>query len=154
MTKTYRTVSRDAICVVAGLKPIDLIVKERNEIFLLKKGDIYGRERERSIKDESYVEWLSRWNESTAGRDTYKIFPDVLECCKCNWIRPDHKLTQVLTGHGNFCANIKEFNLVNDKRCNNCLVPETVEHVMFECTRFNAGRRQTERRVREIELNF
>ncbi|KAG8264054.1 hypothetical protein J6590_019398 [Homalodisca vitripennis] len=44
----------------------------------------------------------------------------------------DHYLTQFLTGHGNFKANLKRFNLVEEERCE-CGERETANHVLMEC---------------------
>ncbi|KAG8315045.1 hypothetical protein J6590_078948 [Homalodisca vitripennis] len=51
-----------------------------------------------------------------------------------------HYLTQFVTGQGNFKANLKGFNLVEEERCE-CGELETANHVLMECELFEEERR-------------
>ena len=42
VTKAYRTVSSDALCVIAGAKPIELILEERKSFYILRKGKTFN----------------------------------------------------------------------------------------------------------------
>lgn len=98
--KAYRTVSTEALQVIAGLLPLDLELRQRQRIYLLKKR---GRRvfehldlRQcpsraaaiRLIKQDSLAHWEQRWANSTMARITHDFFPSVIARLDMPWIRP------------------------------------------------------------------
>lgn len=63
--KAYRTVSGDALQVLAGVLPIDLKARERKDIFNSRRE---GRNDIRNIKSRYRSIWQERWNNSDKGR--------------------------------------------------------------------------------------
>ena len=53
-----------------------------------------------------------------------------------------HHVTQLLTGHGSFKFKLHTLGLIEDPHCN-CHQPaeDTVQHVLYTCTKYNAFRR-------------
>ena len=59
----YRTVSKDALQVLTGILPIDILARQRN-----------GRNRAKQIKGESLNISQDRWNDSEKGRALFSRF--------------------------------------------------------------------------------
>ena len=78
--------------------------------------------------------WNERWESSPRGRTTYEYFPDVRNRSRMNWIQPNHQVTQLLSGHGNFRAYLRRFAIQEDDTCD-CDVQEskTVLHLVNDC---------------------
>lgn len=68
----YRTVSRDALQVLAGVLPTDLRARERKDLYLDKK---VGGHRKKQIKDYYIGMWQERWSSSEKGRVLYQMMP-------------------------------------------------------------------------------
>lgn len=45
-----------------------------------------------------------------------------------------------LSSHGNFRVKLRHFGMCDDGACSECLRPETAEHVLYECSRYDAER--------------
>ncbi|XP_036329814.1 uncharacterized protein LOC118741954 [Rhagoletis pomonella] len=74
--------------------------------------------------------WQKKWDESSNGRWTQRLIPNIEK-----WISRPHgevnfHLTQMLTGHGCFRSYLKRFNHEE----------LDVEHVLFHCPRFDLDR--------------
>lgn len=139
VVKGYSTMSHEAVRVIAGVIPLDLMIEER----LLRRADKEdGIERKASKKrrrEETLDKWQRRWETSTKGRETFEFVPDVRLRKKVKW-ETDHYTTQFVSGHGNFKAKLRGFNLVNDDRCDHCGEPETSTHVLMECAYYEEER--------------
>ena len=73
VASAYRTVSHDAICVLSGMMPIHIIIREDVECF-----DLRGTRGIRStIRSSSMIKWQREWSSSTKGRLTHRLIPDV-----------------------------------------------------------------------------
>lgn len=135
----YRTVSGDAISVIAARMPIDLEVKVAASIY---NGE--NRER-RAIRAAAEIEWQRRWNTSENGRWTYKLLPNIEE-----WTRRKHGevnfyLTQLLTGHGSFREFLYKYDIADDPFCRHCEGKvQNAEHVLLECIEYVAARNALE----------
>lgn len=133
----YRTVSHDAICVLAGMMPIGIIIKEDAECFELRE----TRGIRRNIRSASMVRWQRTWSTSTKGRWTHRLIPEV-----SRWVDRRHgevnfHLTQLLSGHGCFRQYLHKFGHAESPECPECAgVAETAEHVFFVCPRFAGAR--------------
>ncbi|XP_055522533.1 uncharacterized protein LOC129716720 [Wyeomyia smithii] len=77
----YRTVSYEAICVLAGMMPISIIVKEDEECF--DQRDTRGIRTAR--RSTSMTRWQREWSNSTKVRWTYRLIPDI-----AGWIERRH----------------------------------------------------------------
>lgn len=132
--KAYRTISADACCVVAGVIPIDLLVKERINIFEDVKNGIVRTESKRDRRVETLDAWQGRWTQSDKGRETYLYFPSIRERLKLHmdW---DHYATQYLSGHGNFYAKLHYFKLKQSPYCPLCEedTEDTAWHTLAQC---------------------
>ena len=142
VARAFRTVSHDAVCVIADMPPIDLLAQERARLYRRKregasnKSVIMKEEREVTL-----AQWQRRWVTSSTGRWTFRLIPDVVKWNQRKHGEVDHYLTQLLTGHGCYRAYQLRFRLDDDASCPTCEpLVEDVEHVFFHCPRFSRDR--------------
>lgn len=157
VTGAYRTVSGHAMPVVAGVLPISLEAEKRILHYKLRRnltiemeniryeGEDFSKDQRKRIKKEIQSQclskWQSRWNSSIKGRETHAIVPDINERMKARWIFPDHYLTQILTGHGNFKQKLYGFKLKDSPQCN-CGENDSPFHILNTCHKFDEIRRE------------
>lgn len=140
----YRTVSSQALQVIAGVPPIRLLVEERESQY-----------RERTTKTESRETTLKKWQSSwsttlNVAQWTREMIPRIDPWVKCGHRRVDYYLTQVLTGHGSFQSYTRRIGKTSDDLCRYCREVDTVEHTLFQCPRWEEGRRRTSTKVGTI----
>lgn len=139
VTKGYSTISHEAIRVIAGVIPIDLMVEERIKRRTDKENGIEDKESKKLRREETILTWQRRWETSTKGRETFAYIPDVRQRKRVHWVT-DHYTTQFVSGHGNFKAKLHGFNLVPSDRCDHCEEVETAQHVLMECAFYEEER--------------
>ncbi|XP_034195307.2 uncharacterized protein LOC117611466 [Osmia lignaria lignaria] len=146
VAQAYRTTSADALCVITGQIPIDLLVRERERVYYRSKElgpariegvrDIKKEEREATLEA-----WQSRWAESSKGRWSFALIPRLKE-----WIGWGPKLlsfhmTQVVTGHGCFGTYLQKIGKQDRSECWFC--PGEVDdpdHFLFHCVKWRTER--------------
>lgn len=143
--RVCRTVSTDAMQVIAGAPPWDLVAQERSVRFLTKRGlnvdlplvagippeDRSSRER---VHERLLNMWQNRWEESTSGRVTYRWIREVKFAVENEWFRPSMHLCFVLTGHGSFGVYLRDRGLAESELCG-CGEAEDWEHVL-QCDQY------------------
>lgn len=144
VAKGYNTVSHDAIRVLTGAIPLDLLIEERMKIWEDKEAGMDVGHSKNIRRQETMDEWQRRWEVSEKGRETFEYLPDIRRRLQQDW-QMDHYQTQYVTGHGRFKANLKRFNLVEEDRCD-CGELETASHVLMECPLQEENRRE----IREV----
>ena len=140
----YRTVSEDAVNVIAGKLPIDIQAKEYKRLYSVQgaKPSLEDKQQERA---RSITEWQQRWERSLNGRWTYTLIPRVEEWLKRRHGEIDFFLTQILTNHGCFLEYLHRFKLADSPLCPTCPNEfENAEHVTFYCGRFSEQRQVLE----------
>lgn len=142
----FRTVSDDAAFVIAGMIPIDILVRECN---YTPANVIDHVSTLNTARCNSLIEWQRRWSTSNKGRWTYELIPNIKD-----WFERKHGdlnfyLTQMLSGHGCFRSYLYRFNHDSDPYCPYCgvTVEEDAKHVFFFCPRFGNERTSLERSV-------
>lgn len=148
----YRTVSTSAALVLAGLPPIDLLILEREEIYIQTKclnRDNSSSEQERMIaevkknaRDSTINKWQERWNQEENGRWTYNLIPNVRDWTERKHGNMSYFLTQVMTNHGTFNKYLHRFKLKDITSCDSCgALEEDAKHIVFECEKWEDARR-------------
>lgn len=138
VASAYRTISSEAVCVIAGMMPICITLAEDVECYE-RRGT---RNVRRIVRTDSLAKWQQEWNNAEKGRWTYRLIPNV-----SLWVNRKHgevnfHLTQFLSGHGCFRKYLHRFGHASSPCCPDCEnVEETPEHVVFECPRFEEVRR-------------
>ncbi|KAL0263999.1 UNVERIFIED_CONTAM: hypothetical protein PYX00_011193 [Menopon gallinae] len=153
VTKAFRTVSTEALQVVAGVMPADLMLRMRSEIYHARNG--HSNETETAIRTKYYEEWQTQWSRCTKGRHTYSIWPEIRDRLKAKIINVDLFLTQVYTGHGRFNSKLYDMNIVQTPHCAICGYPEdTLEHAIWTCPSVAALKRAHRGGAANEEMNL
>lgn len=101
-TQSKRRLSGAAVLVIARVVPIDLIIKERHNLWTKKPNNTLEQGETEAIRRETLKTWQERWTIETAGRWTKNLIPN-----HGNWIKRSsgevgYYVTQILNGHGYF----------------------------------------------------
>lgn len=125
----YRTVSSDAVAVVAGLVPIDILAEERFSL----SGSRRDSDVRAAARGASVVRWQRRWSSSSRGRFTFRLIPDIDRWLGRSHGVVDHYVTQLLTGHGDFGTYLHRFGKRDSPLCPSCGVLDDPEHTFLAC---------------------
>ncbi len=139
VASAYRTVSYDAVCVIAGMIPICLVISEDCKCYVGGRQTLTKsvRSQHRSM---TIQKWQEEWDKSRTGRWTHRLIPAIKP-----WIERPHgeinfHLTEFLSGHGGFREYLHRIGRAASPNCQRCAKVETPEHVFFECPRFTVER--------------
>lgn len=99
-TGAYRTTSWESLCVIAGVIPVDFLLREREARYQLRVGrdaeirnvvvrvgEVQARTR---IRDEANKLWQIRWESSERGSTTAVFFRDIPSRLEARWVQVDH----------------------------------------------------------------
>ena len=151
VSRAYRTVSVEALQVICGEVPLDVLAKEMYYKYKVRKKEAFTYEAftfdpemkpdraKQQLKKISMRLWQERWDESPKGRTTYEYFPNVSKRMKLRKLEVNHYVTQFLTGHENFKQKLRTFNLVENETCE-CGGQESSKHILEDCCLYNKQR--------------
>lgn len=151
VTKAYRSVSTDALPVIAGVLPIKIAIKERVALSAVRSGiDIeFGKlkikagtelhECRNNIKKEALRLWQSQWEIAPHGRVTFEYFRDVRSRFVSGWA-PDHYVTQFITGHGKFASWLFLRGIADSEELCDCGSEESMQHILVDCPTYQDKR--------------
>lgn len=150
VTCAFRTVSDDAILVIAKMPPIDILSSERHRLYHNKTNEAKTKIRKQE-RNKSMVQWQKRWDRSTKGRWTHCIIPNIEEWHNsCNG-EVNYYLTQLISGHGCFRSYLYKYKWEDSPECPRCQgVTENAEHVTFQCPRFDDARGRLQATVGQV----
>lgn len=134
----YRTVSTDALLVVAGMIPWPLIIEER--ITLRSMPNARNDDKAR-VRRETIGAWQQKWDASDKGRWTHALIRDIDAWLNRKHGSVTHAMTQALTGHG--CFNkfrADKIKKINSPTCLYCRYEDTAEHTLFFCSKWEVER--------------
>jgi hypothetical protein len=136
VASAYCTVSGEALGVLSGIPPLDIMATERRNIH-----DHRGNQQ----TEEALHTWQTRWNNSPKGRWTYSLIRDLNTQTKRKHGTTNFHLTQVLSGHGCFAEYLHSFGKLNSPECWYCGHPsDDAMHSIFICDAWHQIRNQTE----------
>lgn len=147
----YRTTSTDALLVIAGTPPVDLLALMRAETEEERKGSNNPGRAKNEARIELEKRWQERWSNGEKGNWTRKLIPDLRP-----WVRRNHggtsfHLTQALAGHGCFPAYLNRFGLLLSPACwFYGHHTDDAQHTLFECEMWHEKRRELETEIGEI----
>lgn len=142
VASAFRTVSSDAICVIAGMTPIDIAADEAKRLFIAKRSETFTQEEKQGERNKSMQTWQSRWDASQKGRWTHRLIPNIEKWTTRKHGELNYHLTQFLTGHGGYRKYLHRFGHDDSPLCPTCGEEEDVEHVMTKSPQFREERRQ------------
>lgn len=141
----YRTISSEALSVITGTIPAHLLAGERERIYRRREGA--NREQEREVTME---QWQQSWQATTKARWTRRLIKDLIGWTKREWGQVAYHLTQLLSGHGCFRAQLKRFNCCTSDQCYYCQERDDVEHTVFKCPRWVRYRSELVQQLGEV----
>ncbi|XP_070170432.1 fatty acid synthase-like [Polyergus mexicanus] len=153
ITGAYRTASWESLCVVAGMTPVDVLLKEYVARYNARKGltaeigntiipaEIEKKELFERIREEAINMWQTKWSSSMKGRTTFAFFKDIRQRLATRSLETNHWSTQALTGHGDFRERLESFGLVDSDACVCGSGIDTVQHFLLDCPLFDAQRK-------------
>lgn len=140
VVSAYRTVSTDAVCVIAGMIPICTLIREDRRCGESRRR--IGITERPLHREQTMSEWQAAWDASDKGRWTHRLIPRIKP-----WMEREHggvgyHLSQFLTGHGAFGSYLYRIGKADTPNCLTCAggVEESPEHAIFVCPRYNDER--------------
>lgn len=113
LTRSYRTVSNVALCVVVGVPPIELLMVERCNIY--EEGQL------KLQKQRKVEKWQEKWNNNKdKGQWIKKLLPNITARKDRKHGELDYALNQVLTGHRCFRQYLHRFGRADLECCPYC----------------------------------
>lgn len=148
ISHSYSTVPTEALPVLAGMVPIDLLIMERAEKYY--KTCTEGPEIYRA---NTCNKWRSRWSEVDKGRPLYEYIPNPSVRMDLK-LQLGHNVVQFLTEHGGSLAYLKRFHprKVQDSTCLCGTKDQTFNHILEECCLFNEERQDLINHITNIGL--
>lgn len=129
MTRAYRTVSGQALCVVGGIPPVHLLIEERARIY--EDGEPALQ------KARTAAEWQAEWTRNNdKGQWTKKLIPQIDKWAGRQFGELTYATTQLLTGHGCFRKYLFRFKRARNQECPYCGEVDDAEHTFFVCPRW------------------
>lgn len=141
--RAYRTVSTDAVLLIARTIPITLLLEERAAVF--GKSD----EQKKAERENTIAQWNEEWKKGTKGQWTRTLLPEIYE-----WLRRKHgkvtyRLTQVFTGHGCFGTYLHKIKKKVNSNCFYCAEEDDVAHTVFHCKHFKSKKEEAEKKLKK-----
>ena len=139
MTSSYRTVSKITILVISDGIPIGLKACEQKRVCETEnvKGETVNVDdgRKRTIKH-----WQQKCNTETSGRWAVKLLLYITRWMERKFGEINHYLTQLLSGHGNFCKRLLKMGKMTRP---NCICGDG----SFDCEKYGLKKRNLEATV-------
>lgn len=156
--KAYNTTSTDALPVIAGQLPVHLKIQEMVYRYKVRKDILFIIQEYQYPRDAVMSALINKWQhegqETSKGRHTFQIFPDIEYRLRSKWIYTNHHVTQFLSGHGDFAAKLKQFKLTEQSLCSCGRNDETPQHILFTSTLYEDERSQLHRNVMQLGLQW
>jgi len=128
----YRTVSTNAVLVVAGMLSINLHAVERPRNVQGKTGRPMPNSSRQELRTDSIREWQRVWEVSETGSWTKRLISETKPWVTRTFGMVNYHLTQFLTVHGCFGAYLHRFKKLDDPRCHDCQAAiDYAEHAFF-----------------------
>lgn len=139
-TCAYRSVSTQALELLAGCPPVDLWVEELSEAYAA------GSEARRQVlieaRTKTFELWRRRIDPLMGGAWTVELIgPNLEEWCKRGHGLLTFRLVQVLTGHGSFGRHKERVGKVATPTCGYCGdTCDDARHTLYSCSSWRAQR--------------
>ncbi|GFW33412.1 RNase H domain-containing protein [Trichonephila clavipes] len=126
---------------IYGNERADWLAKEATKLRDLVPMSIPKSYHKKVFKEKIISEWNNLYQISINANLTKEFFPSIQSRLKVKHFHPNFKLTQFLTGHGNFKAYLKRFNLSLTDQCScSSDTIQNAKHLILACTNFSSER--------------
>ncbi|XP_023235537.1 uncharacterized protein LOC111634933 [Centruroides sculpturatus] len=92
------------------------------------------------VKSKYIAEWQQRWQIEDKGRWTFGFFPDIRNRLNNKHFRPTHRISAIVTNHGDLNKYLRKYGHVDSANCETCGVEEDAEHIIYHCVRLEERR--------------
>lgn len=141
VASSYKTVSAEALQVITGTPPIDLLAKERRLVYETGQGQ--EQQVKKAVREQIIKEWQTRWdNLSHKAQWTKKLIPRIDPWINCKHRTTDFRVTQFFTGHGSFRVFTYKIKKTPTDKCAYCGEEDTVEQTIYKCPRWRTVRNE------------
>lgn len=143
VASAFRTVSVEAVCVISGMIPLEILTEERMNLYLYKRAntDLPLTEVKNNERRKSIERWQLMWDTSNKGRWTYRLITKIEPWYNRKHGETNYYLTQMLSGHGCYRDYLHRFKHEDAPECPGCSgMRENAEHVFFECPTYKEAR--------------
>jgi ribonuclease HI len=129
---------------VEGNERADTLAKEAANLDLSEyEYDLYPLSfAKKHFKILTLKEWEKCWTETTKASQTKMFFPTISDRLSVKCFRPNHVITQYVSGHGDFNSYLKRFNRSDSELCDCGQAVGTPLHAIYDCVLFNNERHQ------------
>lgn len=143
VTAAYRTVSYDAVTLLARSPPWKLEATLRSRIYNRSRDSInrneFSHEVEAEIRNGENLLLVRQWNILLSNPEVWgavtiaAIQPHLSKWLLRNFGEINFYITQMLTGHGSFGHYLRRMNKRETAECYHCTADDDTEHTIFEC---------------------
>lgn len=131
-TGGYRTSPLQALCTISNNLPIHIRLAEIKELSERAQG--IRNETKQEIKARMLEKWQTEWDSTETGRYTYKLLLSVIERQQLTHLQDlDHRVVQLLTGHGPFKKYLLRFHRADADTCEDCGEVDEPLHPILYC---------------------
>lgn len=149
VASAYRTVATEALQVITGTIPIDLMAKERKSIYQTGRG--HEREVRNNVREEIMADWQNRWDSlADKAQWTKRIIPRIKPWAECQHRETNYYLSQFLSGHGSFRKYTLRIKKSIDDTCIYCKAQDSVEHTIYVCPKWDNLRLNVHSKIGQI----
>jgi hypothetical protein len=101
-------------------------------------------------------QWRIKWNSCDEGRLTHSIFPDITDKPWFHELPEERKIittiSRIITGHCSVKSHLNRFDIVENPLCVCQENYETVDHLLWECSRYDRSSLLPELLAQNIEI--
>lgn len=145
VSRRYRTISTEASLVISGIIPIDLLIEKQDRPYHSQDRGTNAKIRRKINREITLTKWQDQWTNVTRVEWTNKLIPYAKEWYNRKHGLLNYNLTQVLSGHGNFCKYLAKKR--SNSTCRYCTSEEDAEHAIFKCPKWNEPRTYVEQEI-------
>lgn len=132
VTSAYRTISTEAVGVIAGISPIELQIIERRERYTGTPTYI--------AKENLLRHWQDKWDRTVNGRWTHHLIPVIQKWTNRQHGEVDYFISQALSGHGCYKKYLYDRRRADSDECEYCMEVDDAPHTLFACIRWSEVR--------------
>ncbi|XP_054715555.1 uncharacterized protein LOC129225035 [Uloborus diversus] len=117
-----------------GSERTDQLAKQATRRGIDLNMDIPGSHWKFLAKEKTIADWNTEYLASSNARWTRRFFPTVFHRQQCSYFSTNFKLSQFLTGHGNFKSYLFRFGISPNLLCDCGVGEQSAEHVLLHCS--------------------
>jgi len=144
VASVYQTTSKDAVLVIAGITPLELLAEGRKTIYEHRADTDLNNFRQVTY-DNTVTAWQEVWDRSLKGEWTHTLINQIKPWISRKHGSIDYSLTQALTGHRCHSKYLHKIGKLETPECRFCQHPmDDPFHTFFVCDAWGTRRFRAE----------